>query len=73
MKSNESMDSFENRVLGITTSLTSLGKELSFKEINLKVVHALSGKRKTMKEFCFTTKDLGAISPEILFSDFKAF
>lgn len=54
------------------SSLTTLGKDISHKEINLKVVCALSGKWKNMQENCLATKDLGAVSPEALFSDFKA-
>lgn len=38
MRNNESMEMFETRVLNMVSSLTTLGKYLSHKEVNSKVV-----------------------------------
>lgn len=72
MKKNETMEMFETRVFNMVSSLTTLGKDLTYKEVNSKVVRALTGKWQTIKENCLFMKDLGAVSPEALFSDFKA-
>lgn len=63
MKPNEAMVALETRVLNMVSSLTTLGKDLTHKEINLKVILALSGKWQNMKEICLIMKDLGALSP----------
>ena len=72
MKPGETIDSFELRVTNMIATLISLGKEFTNKEINLKVVRALTRKWQTMKELYLATKDLSKFTPEILFSEHNA-
>lgn len=44
MKPNESIDMFETSALNMITKLCSFGKNLTLKEINLKIVRALMRK-----------------------------
>lgn len=72
MKNNESMEVFKLRVLNVVSTLATLEKYLSYKEINLKVVCDLTVKWQNTKENCLSSRDLGVMSHEALFSDFKA-